>query len=134
MYENTLVPVVFDAEHHTAESIEMARYLTREKGNLTLLHVVETLPAYATQYLPEGYLAKAKVELADKLETMAEEAKAQARVVSGHPGPSILEYAERNGVDCIVIASHMPGLQDYFVSGTAAHLVRHAPCAVHVMR
>ena len=55
-------------------------------------------------------------------------------VVYGHAGTSILEYAEEHGCDCIVIASHRPGLGDYLLGSTAARVVRHAACSVHVMR
>ena len=55
-------------------------------------------------------------------------------VVVGHPGRTITDYADENGIDCIVIASHQPGLQDYFLGSTAARVVRHAHCAVHVLR
>jgi universal stress protein F len=33
-----------------------------------------------------------------------------------------------------VIASHRPGIQDYFLGSTASRVVRHANCTVHVMR
>ena len=46
----------------------------------------------------------------------------------------ILEWAESNKVDCIIINSHKPGLQDYFLGSTAARVVRHAQCSVHVIR
>ena len=36
--------------------------------------------------------------------------------------------------DCVVIASHRPGLQDYLLGSTAARVVRHAACSVHVLR
>jgi nucleotide-binding universal stress UspA family protein len=54
--------------------------------------------------------------------------------VTGHSARSILDYAEAHDVDCIVIASHRPGLQDFFLGSTAARVVRHATCAVHVVR
>ncbi|MBT8474881.1 MAG: universal stress protein, partial [Alphaproteobacteria bacterium] len=47
---------------------------------------------------------------------------------------TITEYADSHGCDCIIIMSHQPGLQDYFLGSTAARVVRHAHCAVHVMR
>ena len=56
------------------------------------------------------------------------------KVVEGHAGRSIVDYAEKNGVDLIVIASHRPGLQDFFLGSTAARVVRHAQCCVHVLR
>jgi nucleotide-binding universal stress UspA family protein len=55
-------------------------------------------------------------------------------VVVGHGANSILDYAEQNEVDCIILASHRPGYQDYFLGSTAARVVRHATCAVHVLR
>jgi nucleotide-binding universal stress UspA family protein len=47
---------------------------------------------------------------------------------------TILETAKEIGADLIVIASHRPGLQDYFLGSTAARVVRHAECAVLVDR
>ena len=38
------------------------------------------------------------------------------------------------GVDLIIVASHRPGLQDYFLGSTAAKVVRHAKCSVLVIR
>ena len=42
--------------------------------------------------------------------------------------------AEDDKVDLIIIASHKPGLQDYFLGSTAARVVRHASCSVLVVR
>ena len=55
-------------------------------------------------------------------------------VVDGHSARTILDYAEEHGVDCIVMASHRPDITDYFLGSTAARVVRHAACAVHVLR
>ncbi|WP_170501927.1 universal stress protein, partial [Ruegeria atlantica] len=38
------------------------------------------------------------------------------------------------GIDCIVLASHKPGMKDFFLGSTAALVVRHARCSVHVLR
>ena len=46
----------------------------------------------------------------------------------------ILEYADDNEIDLIIINSHRPGLQDYLLGSTAAKVVRHAKCAVLVER
>ena len=59
---------------------------------------------------------------------------AHAVVVHGHAGGSIVDYATKHGCDCIVIASHRPGVEDYLLGSTAARVVRHAACSVHVMR
>ncbi len=55
-------------------------------------------------------------------------------VIDGHSARSILDYAAGHHVDCIVMASHRPDFSDYLLGSTAARVVRHARCAVHVMR
>ncbi len=46
----------------------------------------------------------------------------------------ILAAAKKVNADLIVMASHKPGLADYLLSANAAHVVRHAPCSVMVVR
>ena len=60
--------------------------------------------------------------------------KMQALVRTGHSYKTILEVAKEKDVDLIIIASHRPGLQDYFLGSTAAKVVRHADCSVLVVR
>jgi len=55
-------------------------------------------------------------------------------VIEGHSSRSILNHANSNDADLIIIASHQPGMQDYLLGSTAAKVVRHAKCAVHVLR
>ena len=55
-------------------------------------------------------------------------------VITGHASRAIMDYAHDNDCDCIVIASHKPGLEDYFLGSTAARVVRHSRCNVHVLR
>ena len=61
-------------------------------------------------------------------------ANVTAVVVKGHSGRTIIDVAAEKSADCIVIGSHKPGLIDYLLGSTAARVVRHAPCAVHVLR
>ncbi len=56
------------------------------------------------------------------------------RIVKGHSARTIIDFARENGIECIIIGSHKPGLSDYFLGSTAARVVRHADCAVHVHR
>jgi len=53
---------------------------------------------------------------------------------SGHASNTILAVAKERGADLIIIASHRPGLQDYFLGSTASKVVRHANCSVLVVR
>lgn len=135
MYKNILVPIILDGAHDTAASFNAARALAGPEAAFTVLHVLEAIPSYARTEVPGNVLAAKQQEIAHEL---AEAAKglpgAKAQVISGHSGQSILDFAEANDIDCIIIASHKPGLEDYFLGSTAARVVRHAKCSVHVIR
>jgi universal stress protein F len=99
------------------------------------LHVQEQLPNFAIAYMPEGYADELKVAIKDRLDALADQFENGTGVlVEGHSGRTILDWAEANSVDCIIIASHRPGLQDYLLGSTASRVVRHAQCSVHVVR
>lgn len=135
MYKNILVPIAFETGRDTMKSIEVAEGLVDEGGAVTALHVIEEIPSYVAQYLPEGQIAANFKEIEDVLtRRLAEHSDISVKVIEGHAGHSIVDYATENKVDCIVIASHRPGLQDLFLGSTAARVVRHAPCSVHVVR
>lgn len=135
MYSNILVPVSFEADRKAGEALDIAQAIRDPSGRITLLHVMEHLPAYASEYLPDDHQEKARAEIMAGLLAMAEGVEnARVEVVEGHSARTILDVADKEKTDCIVIASHRPGLQDYFLGSTAAHVVRHAPCSVHVLR
>lgn len=135
MYANILVPVSFDRDRDASGAIAVARTLCKENGKITLIHVMESIPGYAISYMPSDYVAESRMAIETELAKMgAELTDASSVVVEGHSGRTILEWAETNQIDCIVIASHRPGMQDLLLGSTAAQVVRHAKCAVHVLR
>ena len=135
MYKNILVPVAFETGRDTMKSIEIAEKLVDEAGTITALHVIEEIPSYVAQYLPEGQMDTNIKEIEKILhKRLNEHTEIVVKVIEGHAGHSIVDYAGEHDVDCIVIASHRPGLQDLVLGSTAARVVRHAPCAVHVVR
>lgn len=135
MYKNILIPVAFEPGRDTMKSIEIAEKLADKGAKITALHVIEEIPSYVAQYLPEGQLEHNIEDITDILhKELSKHGEVEVKVLEGHAGHSIVDYATENGVDCIVIASHRPGLQDYFLGSTAARVVRHAPCSVHVVR
>jgi len=136
MYARILVPVVFDHEPNVARALSVARELLARAGEITLLHVVEDIPGHVAAQLPAGLLAENRADAVKRLDALAQKYGPGVRValVDGHASRSILEHARENAVDCIVIVSHRPGLQDYLIGSTAARVVRHAHCSVHVIR
>lgn len=135
MYDHILVPVSFDDDRNAPQAIEIAGKLVSDGGRITLLHVMEQVPAYAMNYIPEGFNDEAKLAIRASMMDMGGNGdNTEAVVVEGHSGRTILDWAEQNGPDLIIIASHRPGLQDYFLGSTASQVVRHAQCSVHVLR
>jgi universal stress protein F len=135
MYNNILVPISFDAERDMTGSLKLARLLASPEAKITLLHVVEHIPAYAISYLPADYLDEARKAIKIELDELAATVPgAHGVVIEGHSGRSILDWADTNKPDLIIIASHRPGMQDLLLGSTASQVVRHAACAVHVVR
>jgi len=135
MYNNILVPVSFEADRNAQGAMAIAKALCVEGGQITCLHVLEQLPKYATEYLPDGHLETAKADVVEGLKSLVDGVpNATTMVVDGHSSRTILGHADNNDVDLIIVASHQPGMQDYLLGSTAAKVVRHAKCAVHVLR
>ena len=135
MYHNILVPIAFDHEHDRSASIKLAGILATPNAKITMLHVVEHLPAYAVSYLSEEFVKSTRAALDEEMSKLALKLPgAVGKVVDGHSGRTILDFAESNETDLIIIASHRPEMKDYFLGSTAARVVRHAGCAVHVVR
>lgn len=135
MYSHILVPIALDHDRDTDRAMAVARALLSDGGKLTALTVLEELPSYASQYLPEDHAEAQKQEvLALMREKLGFPEDVEVATLHGPAGQEILHYAETHGVDLIVVASHRPGLQDYFLGSTAGRVVRHAACAVHVVR
>lgn len=136
MYKHIIVAV--DLSHGEAGKalLEKAAKLVDAGGVLRLLHVLEEVPSYIAAELPRDLNdrreAEARVELA--LLAGGTSATVESEVRTGAAAGQILQCAEDTGADLIMIASHRPGLSDYFIGSTAARVVRHAQCSVLISR
>ncbi len=135
MYKNILVAVALDHPSQANEALKLARELADDGADTTALHVVEEIPPYAENHVPPELLANRRPQAMAELKAeLGDATDVKPVVVQGHAGRTIVDFAEDQEIDCIVIASHKPGLQDYFLGSTAHRVVRHAQCAVHVLR
>lgn len=135
MYAHVLVPIAIEHNAATETALKAARLLADEGATITALNVVEAIPSYVANELPAGQAEKTAQQVLELLEQeIGNMSDITPVVVQGHAGRTIVEFAQQNGIDCIVIASHRPGLADYFLGSTAARVVRHATCSVHVVR
>jgi len=134
MYKKILVPMAL-THNLSSRMLEVARALRDPGGEIIALHVYETPQVSVSAYLDDDAVKagfeKSRALLMDKLQDNAD---VTPMIVKGHSARTIIDFASDNKVDCIVMGSHKPGLSDYFLGSTAARVVRHAPCAVHVNR
>lgn len=135
MHTHILIPVALDHEAMVGRKIDLARHLLAENGQITLLTVLEDVPGFVAEFVdaePVNHLTR---KIRDKLAAIsAGEPNTRCEVITGKPGVMITRYATDNAVDLIIVGSHRPGLQDYFLGSTASRVVRRAPCTVMVVR
>ncbi|MEE9427489.1 MAG: universal stress protein [Paracoccaceae bacterium] len=135
MYKHILVPIALDHRPNTTIALKTARFLKAEGGKITAVHAIEPIPNYAAHAVPDELREVGRKEAQAALVAELGGVKdVSAELINGSAGRAITDFAQANGVDCIVVASHQPGIQDYFLGSTAARVVRHAKCAVHVVR
>ena len=135
MYKNILLPLAPDHGAVAEPALAVARTLLSEGGRITVMTVLEAIPSYVAQYLPKDQEEKNRRDMAaDLAAEFAAQSDVVTRVVSGQAAELILTQATEGAHDCIIIASHRPGMQDYFLGSTAGRVVRHAQVSVHVLR
>jgi len=134
MYQKIILAL--SLEHGISEqAIKLARTMKNDGGEIIAIHVYEPLQGSASAYVSEEAVADSLQHAKDALaERVADKPDVQSELIKGHSGRAITDHAEKIGADCIIIGSHKPGLMDFLLGSTAARVVRHAKCAVHVLR
>lgn len=136
MYKKILVPIDLTDAEHGKKTLGIAIDLLDSGGEIIVLNVVEEVPGYVAAELPSTILTDTANRAQKDLEAVVASAGANVRVEveRGSPASAIVAIAEREHADLVIIASHRPGLADYFLGSTAARVVRHAKCPVLVDR
>lgn len=113
-----------------------------EMMNATLA-VVTVVPDFGMSvvsvYFTEDTVHKAVEHTRERLheltrDTLGEDAQIKHVIRSGTAYDEILETAESLKAELIVVGAHKPDYRDYLLGPTAARIVRHANCSVHVVR
>ena len=136
MYKTIVVAVDIGHGDLGKMLIDKAVQLLDEGGQIRMLYVLDEVPSYIAAELPQDLSERRNAEARVELKALAQAAgvKAEIEVRTGAASGQILQCAEDNEADLIMIASHRPGLSDYFIGSTAARVVRHAQCSVLISR
>jgi nucleotide-binding universal stress UspA family protein len=134
MYKKILISMSLD--HGFGEqAIQVARALSAQGSEIFAVHVYETLQGSAKAFVAQQDVDNATAAAQGRIEErVKDEPDIQAVLLKGHSGRALTDYAVEVGADCILVGAHKPGLRDFLLGSTAARVVRHADCAVVVLR
>ena len=128
-FQNILIPTDFSGSAEKAMQ-QALTFAAREQANVFLLHV---LPGMAVPGTEERKQATAEQWLRD----VASQASVpvQTLVVWGTPAAEICRVAKEHNIDLIVMSTHgRTGRALDLIGSVADHVIRHAPCAVLILR
>ncbi|MCB1444682.1 MAG: universal stress protein [Rhizobiaceae bacterium] len=136
MYGKIVVPVDMGQLEKGGKILARARELLAEGGQIVLMNVVEAVPTHVAIELPVDFIDQSVKDAEEKLSALDAQFAAGARriVRIGAPVREILDVADKEGADLIVIASHRPDFTNYLIGATADRVVRHAKCSVLIDR
>jgi nucleotide-binding universal stress UspA family protein len=133
-----LVPLDFSEQ--AAAVLEWAAHLAEQHGSRVLLLHAYHLPVEFQQlegaYLPPDFWSNVKSEAEQSLQRYAGELQArglrvEAIVREGYPASVIVDEAQSQRVDLIVIGTHgHSGLKHMLLGSIAERVVQKAPCPV----
>jgi len=116
-------------------TLAAAQAMCDDGGKVIAVHVIEPVAGFASYYLPPNHQEEVrKSAMAAMAERIGDMKNVEPVILIGNAGHALTEYAEEIGADLIIVGSHRPEFKDYLLGATAARIVRHAPCSVHVLR
>jgi len=140
MFKKILVPVDPAEPGFAEEALAKAAQLAKDyAAKIHLLAVCPEVQSFVASQLPEGWQEReieATTAILDKIgaELGLPAGAVDCQVRVGTVYHEVIEEAEKAACDLVLMTSHKPGLSTYFIGSNAAHIVRHAPCSVLVLR
>lgn len=139
MYDSIVIPV--DLSSTNERVLEKAQALgDPDETEVVLLHVIETLQDEEPGEMDDFYeelRADAEEKMTDWTAEMSQEGfTVEAKIVYGNRGPEIINVAEDEDADLIILRSRQIRQEDEEPTiGTVSHQVAvFAPCSVYLVR
>ena len=128
------------SEHSTRALDEVGEYARANGSKVTLIHISDTQAFIPPQSILEQASSTNqpahRAELAKLRDQHLADVEVELAVLSDHaPAKAICEYAEKHGVDLIIVGSHgRGGVERWLIGSVAERVVRHATTNVYVVR
>ena len=136
MFKTILLPVDVAHLDEGRKTLEFALAIMSPDTAIILLYIMEDIPNWTDLDLPANFKEDSMQTAREALETIAvtTDKEIQVEVRTGHAYSTILKQAEALNADLIILASHKPGLKEYFIGSNTTKVVSHANCSVVVVR
>lgn len=138
MHKRILVPVDLENADKLSKALDLAAR-TAKDSNATVVYVdvVDAVPTTSPHTEGERMADRLKAFVADQAKTHGLAAMDHVALRSDlhlNVGADIIRTAKEFDCDLIVMASHIPGFKDHFLSSNAGYVASHAPMSVFVVR
>lgn len=140
MTERILVAVDLEDQDLMVRMLRIAGEIAGlHDGQITLVHIATMLPPDVAIHMPKDYEDRLIGNVQDRLAQLEGQAglspgAVKLRVRIGTVYQEILDQAEDDGTDLIIIGCHSPDMTDYLLGSNAARVVRRSNCSVYVVR
>jgi len=132
--------VGYDGSEPAKRAIDFALDLARHYGAALHVLAVARPPEFGTEVEAEAVIENSRRHYGHALKPVkarlaTESIESKFEVVVGHPAKQLLLYAERHGIDHIVVGHRGHSVFAHWLLGSVARqVIAHAPCAVTVVR
>ncbi|WP_417604496.1 universal stress protein [Oceanimonas baumannii] len=140
MFKEILLPLDFEHENLSAQVVESALRLCHPEGRIHLLYVNPSrvhhaaAPFYSKELLEKQDEA-IRAQLDEFMQThIPDEHRGRLEVRHGVVYDTILARAKKLAVNLIIMPASRPGAETYLLGSNSSKVVRHADCAVLVVR
>lgn len=133
MYNKILIGTALN-HRFKDKALKTAKSLISSNGKIIAVHVIEPVNNVVESFVSEEVKTKVYEKIKSDLAAHYSDDAIESEILYGHAGRQITHYAEKIGADCVIIGSHKPGLDDFFLGSTSSRVVRYSKCSVHILR
>jgi nucleotide-binding universal stress UspA family protein len=132
--------VGYDGSEPAKCAVDFALDLARHYGAALHVLAVARPPEFGTEVEAEAVIENSRRHYGHALQPVkarlaTESIESRFEVAVGHPAKQLLLYAERHGIDHIVVGHRGHSMFEHWLLGSVARqVIAHASCAVTVVR